>query len=107
MQRGGLSRAGWPANKKQTVGFCDGGNEIFFVVGGQAQFIERNRLAGGENTHHHIFDPARGGNGRDAQFDIERPVFLELYFSVLRFALLGDIQIAHDLQARRQRIAIA
>ena len=105
MQRGGLARTGGAADVKQAIGLFNGSDHPLHVVRGQAQFIQRNGLTGGQNPHHHVFDTAGRGNGGHTQFDIERAVLLELDLAVLRLAALGNIEVAHDLQARHHGLA--
>ncbi len=73
----------------------------------ESHLFERNRLACGEDPHHHVFHAARGRDRGDPQFDVERAEFLELDLAVLRLALFRDVQVAHDLEARDERRSIA
>src|SRR4029434_4625583 len=57
--------------------------------------------------HHDIFHASRCGDGRHPQLDIEGTELLELDFAVLGLSALGYVDVAHDLQPRRNRIAIA
>ena len=107
VQRGRLARAGRAADEEQAVGLGDGGLQLFEVGAREAHLLERHRLAGGEDTHDDVLDAAGGRDGGDAQLDVERPELLELDFPVLGFPLLGDVEVAHDLDARRDRRAVA
>src|SRR3954468_11788228 len=107
MQRGGLARAGRSADEEQAIGLGYRALDLLQVEGGEAHFLERNRLAGSENPHHDVLDAARRRDGGDAQLDVERPELLELDLAVLRLALLRDVEVAHDLDARHDRRAIA
>jgi hypothetical protein len=107
MQCGGLARAGRAADEEQAVGLGDQFLDLAQVVVRQAQLVERNRFACRQDTHDHVFHAAGGGDGGDAQFNVERAEFLEFDLAVLRLAPLRDIEIAHDLDARSQCIAIA
>ena len=62
-------------------------------------------LACRQDPHDDIFHAAGGGNRRDPQFDVQWAVLLELDLAVLRLAALGDVQVAHDLQARDHGLA--
>ena len=46
------------------------------------------------------------GDSRHAQLNVQWAEFPELDLAVLRLALLGNIQVAHDLEARHQGIAV-
>ena len=46
------------------------------VVRRQPELVERERLAGAEDAHHHVLDAASGGQGGDAQLDVERAELL-------------------------------
>jgi hypothetical protein len=59
--------------------------------------FQRNGLAGGQDTHDHIFHAALGGDGGHAQFDVLAAILLEFDFAVLGQSPLGDIQVGHDL----------
>ena len=107
VQRGGLARAGRAAHEEQAVGLAIPCLAAAPGCCGEAQLVERDRLAGGEDPHHDVLDAARGRDGGHAQLDVERAELLELDLAVLRLALLGDVQVAHDLQARDDRRAVA
>lgn len=65
MQRGGLARTRRAADVKKTGHRCVGpGNGLSSprpVVLGQPQLVERNRLAGRQDAHHHVFRAAADG----------------------------------------------
>src|SRR6185436_20600474 len=106
MQRRRLARAGRATDEKEAVRLFDCILALLQVVLGKPQLIERYRFAGGEDTHHDVFDAALRWNRGNAQLDVERAELLELDLAVLRLAPLGYIEVAHDLEARGDRIAI-
>ena len=78
MQRGGLARAGGAAHEEDAVGLLYGLLEPLEVGAEQAEFVDLDRLAVGEDAHHHVFHPAGGGHGGDPQLDVERRVLRNL-----------------------------
>ncbi len=104
MQRGGLAGAGGATDKKQAVGFFDGGAQTLQVVGQDTELVERDRFARRQDAHDDVFDAAGRRDGGHAQFDVERAVLFKLDLAVLRFALFRNIKVAHDLQARHHRL---
>jgi len=108
VQRGGLARSGRPAHEEKAVRLVDHGFQVGDIAFRQRQFFERQRLARSQHPHHHIFEPACGRHGRHAQFDVQiGHELLHLDLAVLRLAPLSNIEIAHDLDARDQRITPA
>ena len=107
VQRGGLARAGRTADEEQAVGLGHRALQLVDVARAESHFFQRNRLARGEYPHHDVLDAARGRDRRDAQLDVERPEFPELDLAVLGLSLLGDVQVAHDLEAGGKRRAVA
>ncbi len=107
MQRGRLARARRAADEEQAVGLLDRFLHVAQVLLRQPQLVQRDRLARGEDTHDDVLDPAGGRNRRDPQLDVERTELLELDLAVLGPPLLRDVQVAHDLQARHDRVAVA
>ncbi len=86
VQGGGFPGTGGSADKEQSIGFADQLGQQLSVFFAEPQFVQRHRLTVGQNTHHHIFLVSGGGNGGDAQFDLQHAVFLEVDFAVLGFA---------------------
>ena len=105
VQRGGLARTRGAADVEQTIGLAHRGFQPRLVVRGEAQLLQGNRLARRQNPHHHVFHTTCGRDGGHAQFDIQRAVFFELDLAVLGLAALGDVEVAHDLQARHHGLA--
>ena len=106
MQRGRFARTRRTANEKEPVRLRHNLFQRVEVVFGEAQLVERDRLTGCQNPHDDVLDAAGRGDGGHPQFNIERTEFLELDFSVLRPAALGDIEVAHDLQPRGKGAAV-
>ena len=99
VQCGGLAGPGRTTNIKQTIGLFNGFHHPLSVVRRQPQLIQWNGFACGQNPHHHILDATGRRNGGDPQFDVERPVLLELYLAVLWAPTLRNIKVTHDLEA--------
>ncbi len=78
------------------------GGQRFLV---QAQFIHGNRFGSGEHAHDDIFQAARRGNGRDPQFHLHRGKPAEVDLAVLGFAVLGNVQPAHDFNSGNHGVA--
>src|SRR5690606_32745694 len=95
------------ADEEQSVRLGNCVLKLLDVARRESHLVERNRLAGCKNPHDDIFDTACRRYGRDTQFDVERAELLELDLSVLRLARLRNVEVAHDLDARRDRRAIA
>ena len=75
---------------------------------GKPELVQRDRLGRSKNAHHHVFQPVAGRDGRHAQFDaMLRRELGEVDLAVLRLALLADVEVAHDLHARDDRVAVA
>src|SRR5690606_40340642 len=106
MQRGRLTRTGRAADEEQAVGLADHILQDRQVVLAETELVDRNRFARRQNPHDDILYTALHGNRRDAKFDIKRPELLELDLAVLRLTALGNVQIAHDLDARNQGAAV-
>ena len=106
MQCGRLAGAGRAAHEEETVRFRDALHQIVVVVRREAHCVQWQWLTGSEDTHHYVFHATRRRDRRHTQFDVERAVFLELDLAVLWPALLGNIEVAHDLEAGDQRIAV-
>ena len=107
MQRGGLAGTGRADAQHQAVRPLDGALEFGEVVLGQVQAVQRDRLGGGQDTHHHVFQTAVGRNCGDPQFEFMlRRELGKADLAVLRPAPFADIEIAHDLDARDHRIAV-
>ncbi len=100
VQRGRLAGTGRAADEEEAVGLRHGRLEALLVVRQQAQLLQRDRLARGEDAHHHVLDAPRRRQRRHPQFDVERAELLELDLAVLRAPLFRDVQVAHDLDAR-------
>src|SRR5688572_15232598 len=107
VQRRRLARPCRPAREKKPVRLFDRALAQLQIALRQSELVERDRFAGGENTHYDVFDAALRRDGRDAQLDIERAETLELDLAVLGLAPLRNIEVAHDLQARGDRAAIS
>ena len=101
-----LARTRGSAYEKKTVRLGYRVLEVFAVLGRQAKLVDGDRLTGREDTHDNILDPAGRRDGRNAQLDVERTELLELDLAVLGLPFFGNIQVAHDLQARDDRAAI-
>src|ERR1019366_1146482 len=106
VQGGGLARAGRPADEEQTIGLAYYDFQRLQVVRREAEFFQRNRLARGENTHDDVLDSALSRDSGDPQLDVQRTELLELDLAVLRPALLRDVQVAHDLDAGDDGVAV-
>ncbi len=65
------------------------------------------RLAGGQNTHDHVFVVAGRRDGRDAELNLSGLAEFEFDLAVLRFSALRDVEARHDFQARDDRAPIA
>ena len=59
VQGGGFARACGAANVEQAIGLGDGFFKALAIVRREAEFIHRNGLASGKDTHHHIFHTTR------------------------------------------------
>ena len=70
----------------------------------QPQLVQRDGFTGRQNPHHHVLNATGGRNGGDPQFNIERPILLELYLAVLWAPTLRNIEVAHDLEASHHRL---
>ena len=91
VQRGGLARTSGPADIKQSVGFGNGFLDLRPVLRREPELAQWYGRASAQNAQHHVFHPAGRGNGGYPQLDIQRPIFPEFDFSVLRPAALGDV----------------
>ena len=100
MKRRSFTRPGRATNIKQTVGLLDGFNDPLPVMRRQPQLVQRDGFTGRQNPHDHVLDATGRRNGGDSQLNIERAILLELDLAVLRLAALGDVEVAHDLDAR-------
>ena len=101
-----LTRAGRPADEEKAIGFAHRFFELREVRRRQAELFQGDGLPRGKNTHDYIFDAALRRDRRHAQLDVERSEFLEFDFSVLRLALLGNVEVAHDLDARHHGVSV-
>src|SRR6266852_757960 len=106
VERRSLARAGRTAAEEQAVGFAHRFFELRKVRRRQAELFQRDGLPRRENTHDYVFDAALRWDRRHAQFDVERAEFLEFDFPILRFALLGNVEVAHDLDARHEGVSV-
>ena len=88
VQCGGFAGPGGATHIKQAVGLFDRPNDPLFVVGGQAQLVQRNGFPGGQDPHHHVFHTTGRRNGGDPKLDVQRSIFFELDLAVLRLAML-------------------
>ena len=102
MQRRGLSRSRGSDTQNHAVGFLQYLFEGTQVALGHAEVVEVNRLSGRQYAQDNVFVvAARGGKRGHAQLNILIRESEE-NFAILRFAALRDIQMRHDLEARRQ-----
>jgi hypothetical protein len=60
---------------------------------------------GAEHPHHDVLQAPGRRDGGHAQVHVERPEAPELDLAVLRLAPLGDVELAHHLDARDHRLA--
>ena len=108
VQRRGLAGAGRPADEEQPVRLrrpppcsrsrlCLDSASLSSGIGSPAPRIRITMSS----------SAALRRDGGDAQLDVERAELLELDLAVLRLAPLGDVEVAHDLDARRDRVAVA
>ena len=99
-----LPRAGGSGDQHHAVGLLDVAAELAQVVVGEAHHVERELaelLAHRffvEHAEHGVFAVDRGHDG-DAEID-QAALVAHAEAAVLRDAALGDIQLAHDLDAR-------
>ena len=99
VERGGLARARRAGDQHGAVRLAKAGLEPLARLAEQAEGVEaEHRLALVEDSHHDALAVHRG-QGHDA--DVDR-VALDLQAdpAVLGDALLGDVEVAHDLHAR-------
>jgi hypothetical protein len=71
---------------------------------GESHFVERQRLAGREDTHHHVFVIAGCGNGRDTEFDFFRIGRLEFDFANDESIYCRPIRLSGDKKPNRMEI---
>ena len=102
IERGGLAGAGRAGDENQAVRRVHGGFELLERVRVQAELVD----AGGEigfvqHAQHDLLAVHRGHDG-NAQV-VVLAADADAHAPVLRQAALGDVQAAHDLEARGQR----
>ena len=68
-------------------------------------FSRGRGLLGGQDAHHHVLVAARGGDGGHAQLDGAHGA-LEADLAVLGLALLGDVELRHDLEALHEGVPV-
>ena len=101
VKRGGLARTGRAGDQNQAVGGINGRLEILKRFGVQPQLVDAGRQIGLVQHAKHDFLPVNRGQNRNPKIII-LAADLDAQASVLRQAALGDVQVAHDLEARRQ-----
>src|SRR5712692_2610314 len=106
VERRRFARAGRAAAEEYAVGFAHRCLELRQVRRRQAELLQRDGFPRRENTHDYVLDAALRWNRRHAQLDVERTEFLEFDFPVLRFTLLGNIEVTHDLDARNDGVSV-
>jgi hypothetical protein len=74
VQGGRLTGTGRTTDEEQTVGFFDAFDQVFVIARGETKLIEFDWLTGSQNAHHYILNATGGGNGGNAQLNIERAV---------------------------------
>jgi hypothetical protein len=80
----------------------NGGLELLEGVGVQAELVDAGGEVGFVEHAQHDFFAVNGGHDGDAQVVI-LAADLDAHAPVLRQAALGDVQAAHDFEARGQR----
>src|SRR5205807_1783846 len=103
-ERHGFARTGWSGMQNHSVWNLNDAPIYLDVIRREPQRDQRQvRLGLVQNSHHRRLAVVHGGD-RNAQVQVESAVeFLENDASVLRNTALGDVQVAHDFQARHQR----
>ena len=98
VQGGGLARAGRPGDQHRAVGLVEAGLEAGAGLAVHAQRVQvQQRLALVQQAHDDAL-AVHGGHAHDAHVD--RPLLHgQAHAAVLGHALLGDVQVAHDLHA--------
>ena len=105
IQRGGLSRSGWPGYQNHSIGLVNVAAEMSDLVGIEAHDVEgkvAELLAQRflvQNAQDGVFAVHRGHDG-NAEVD-EAALVADPEAPVLRHAPLGNVQLAHDLDARK------
>ena len=99
VQGGRLAAPGRARHQNQSVRPCDDFLETAAVFGGESKFVgaaERRALLG---DAHHDFFAQDAGQGGDAEVEVD-PARAERQAAVLRDALLGDVHVRDDFDAR-------
>ena len=107
VERVGLARAGRPRHQHDPVGLADRVLEALERVRLEAELGHvQHQLRLVEQPHHDLLAPQRG-QARDAEVEVAAAVLdlhLDLDAAVLRQALLRDVELGHDLDARDERV---
>ena len=110
VERGGFAGAGGAGDEHHAVGLLDVAAEAAQIVVGEADDVERelgellaHRLLV-EHAEHGVF-AVDGGHDGDAEVD-EAALVAHAEAAVLRDAALGDVELAHDLDARNDGLVV-
>ena len=101
IKRGGLAGAGRAGDQDQAVRRVNGGFELLEGVGVQAQLVDAGGEIGLSSTRSTIFSPCTVGR-TETRKSIVLAADLDAHAAVLRQAAFGDVQAAHDFEARGQ-----
>ncbi|OIQ81826.1 hypothetical protein GALL_363940 [mine drainage metagenome] len=69
--------------------------------------VERARAHAAEQPQYDVLETVHGRHRDHAQLDVGPPEAGEIDLAVLRLAVLGDVEVGHDLQPRHQRVTVA
>jgi hypothetical protein len=73
----------------------------------QAHRVQRHGARRGQQAQHRVFEPVGGRDRDQPQFQaLTGHEAREIDLAVLRFAALGYVEVAHDLQPRDHRVAV-
>ena len=97
-----LARAGWTSDEDQTMRRVHRAFELGEGLGVQAELIDAGREVGLVQQAEDDLLAVDRGHDRDAQI-VVFATDANAHAPVLRQSALGDVQAAHDLEARRQR----
>ena len=105
VERRRLSRARGSDDEADAVGLGEDRLELGDVALQEAHLVQRDRLRGGEDAHDDVFVAAGRGDRRHAQLDGTHRA-PEADLAVLGSALLGDVQLGHDLEALDEGVPV-
>ena len=102
VKRRGFARTGRAGDQNQSVRRVNGGFELLEGFGVQSELVYARGQIGFVEHAQHDFLAVNGGQHGNAQIEI-LAADLDAHAAVLRQAAFGDVQAAHDFEARGQR----